>query len=58
MITDHKTETIKCMGPDPKSPHPLVYLAIKTNKTQCPYCGKIYKAETSPSTKPEEEKTS
>lgn len=56
MIPDHKTEIIKCLGPDQKSTHPLVYLAIKDNKALCPYCGKIYKVKAGLPTKQKEEK--
>lgn len=56
MVADRKTETIKCMGPDPKSAHPLVYLATKDNKAQCPYCGKTYKVKADSLSQQKEEK--
>lgn len=57
MKLPNETTTIKCIGPDPKSAHPLVYLAIKDNITQCPYCGKTYKVKADSLLKQKEEKT-
>lgn len=32
---------VTCAGLDPKSAHPLVYLAVK-ERTKCPYCSIEY----------------
>lgn len=32
---------LKCVGLDPKSAHPLIYLTVK-ERTKCPYCSVEY----------------
>lgn len=38
-IKDKKTF---CIGEDASSPHPKVFLSLKTKETKCPYCGVIF----------------
>ncbi len=39
-VDSHK---VRCEGIDDGSGHPRIYLEIKNDKIECPYCSKIFK---------------